>query len=122
MNVSTLSAVFAIALLSSPSLPSLVALNSRRLADAYKLLTNFLKSHGIRYFPCNAGLFVLARLAPNAQSWDDEAAAIDKLQEAGVLVGAGRRYHVHEMGWARISFAVKMTVLEEAMRRLETVL
>lgn len=121
MNVSTLSAVFATSLLSSPSLPSLVALNSTRLADAYKVLTSFLKSHGIHYFPCNAGPFVLARLAPNAQSWDEEAAAIEGLHKAGVLVGAGRRYHVHEMGWARLSFAVDMAVLKEVTRRLGTV-
>jgi len=121
MNVSTLSAVFATALLSSPTLPSLVALNSTRLGDAYKLLTGFLKSHGIHYFPCNAGPFVLAKLAPTGQSWDEEAAAIEGLQKAGVVVGAGRRYHVHEMGWARVSFAVETAVLKEAMRRMETV-
>ena len=121
MNVSTLSVVFATSLLSSPSLPSLIVLNSTRLADAYQLLTSFLTSHGIQYFPCNAGPFVLARFAPNARSWDDEAAAIEEFQTAGVLLGAGRRYHVHEMGWARVCFAVETAVLKEAMRRLEAV-
>ena len=121
MNVSTLSTVFATKLLASPRLPSLLALNSARLAEAYTLLTCFFKRHGIRYSPCNAGPFILARLAPNAQSWDDEAAVVQDLQQAGVLVGSGRRYHVDEKGWARVCFAVERTVLEEAMRRIEKV-
>lgn len=121
MNVSTLSVVVATELLVSPALPSLVALNSARLAEAYKLITCVFKRHGIRYFPCNAGTFVLARLAPNAQSWDDEAAVVQKLEQAGVLVGSGRRYHVHDKGWARVCFAVERAVLEEALRRMETV-
>ena len=122
MNVSTLSAVFATELLASPDLPSLVALNSARLAEAYSVLTSFLKRNGISYLPCNVGPFILVRLAPDAQSWDDEAAVVQEFQRAGVLVGSGQRYHVQEKGWTRISFAVEKAVLEEAMRRMQTVL
>ena len=121
MNVSTLSTVFATELLASPHLPSLLALNVTRLAGACKLLTSFFKRHGIRYFPCDVGTFVLARLAPNAQTWDDEAAVVQRMQHAGVLVGAGCRYHVCEAGWARVSFAVERAVLEKAMENMETV-
>lgn len=122
MNVSTLSTVVATEILTSPQLPSLLALNSSRLAQAYTRITAFLKRLAIPYFPCNAGPFILARVAPNASSWEHEAAVVLNLQLAGVLVGAGRSYHVHSPGWARICFAVEEMVLEEAMRRMETVL
>ncbi|CAD6592041.1 MAG: hypothetical protein ASARMPRED_005950 [Alectoria sarmentosa] len=122
MNVSTLSTVFASALLSSESLPALVKLNSVRLAEAYDTLTSFFDRHGIYYIPCNAGHFVLAKLAPQASSGDDEAALIIRLGEAGVLVSPGRAYHVGESGWARVSFAVERATLKEAIRRMKCVL
>lgn len=119
MNVSTLSAVFVTKLLASPQLPSLLALNSARLSEAYKLITEFFKRHRIHYFPCNSCPIILARVAPNAQSWDDEAGVINGFQQEGMLVAPGRRYHVHEKGWARICFAMERIVLEKAMSRME---
>lgn len=122
MNVSTLSIVFASALLSSESLPELVKLNSVRLAEAYDTLMRFFDRHGIYYIPCNAGHFMLAKLAPQPRSWDDEAALIIQLGEAGVLVSPGQAYHVGENGWARVSFAVERATLKEAIRRMKCVL
>lgn len=122
MNVSTLSTVFANALLSSESLSVLVKLNSARLAEAYHTLTSFFDRHGIYYIPCNAGHFVLAKLAPRASSWEDEAALIHGLSEAGVQVSPGQAYHMEEKGWARVSFAVESTALMEAIRRMRCVL
>ncbi|KAF6240569.1 hypothetical protein HO173_001239 [Letharia columbiana] len=119
MNVSTLSTVFASALLSSESLPELVKLNSVRLAEAYNTLTSFFDRYGIYYIPCHAGHFMLAKLAPQASSWDDEAALIIRLGEAGVLVSPGQAYHVVEKGWARVSFAVERATLKEAIRRMK---
>ena len=122
MNVSTLSTVFASALLSSASLPELVRLNSVRLAEAYHALTSFFDRHGIYYIPCNAGHFMLVKLASQASSWDDEAAPIIRLAEAGVLVSPGQAYHMGENGWARVSFAVERDTLKEAIRRMKSVL
>ena len=119
MNVSTLSTVFVTELLASAKLPSLLALNSARLAEGYRLIISFFNCHDISYFPCNAGPVVLAKFVPNADTWDDEAAVVQILQQQGVLVGAGRRYHAHEKGWVRICFAVERRVLEEAIRRME---
>jgi len=122
MNVSTLSNVFAKSLLSSNHLPWLVKLNSARLAEAYRTLTGFFDHSGVYYLPCNAGHFILAKLAPKAKSWDDEALIVDKLSQAGVLVSPGRSYHVADKGWARVSFAVSTPRLIEATRRMAIVL
>lgn len=118
---SSLTAVFVVALLTSPELPALLELNSQRLARSYEILTAFFKSNSIAYIPCNSGLYVLARLAPMAKTWEDEATVIQKMKDTGVLVAAGHGYHCpeNEKGWARVSFTVKVAELEEAIRRLQ---
>ncbi len=121
MNVSTLSAVFAAELLATPRLPALIALNSTRLSIKYDLLKKLLDRHGIDYVPCNAGTFVLARIAPHAETWEDEDAWVGRLRQAGVIVGSGRTYHVPEKGWARICFAIEDCQFQEAVRRMEGV-
>ena len=122
-QLSALSTIFVTNLLTSPQLPSLIALNSQRLATAYVMLTSFLKAEGRPYLPCNAGLYVYAKLAPDAKTWEDEAAMVSKLKEGGVLVSAGRAYcgPESEKGWARIGFAVEEDELREAMRRMSRV-
>ena len=122
MNVSTLSTVFANALLSSESLPVLITLNSVRLAQAYHVLTSFFDRYGIHYIPCYAGCFVLAKLAPWASNWDDEVSIITRLGEGGLSVSPGETYHVAEAGWARVSFAVEGPVLKEALMRMRAAL
>lgn len=122
MNVSTLSSVFAVELLSSPTVSSLVRSSSERLGRKYFMLTTMLNRCGISYVPCNAGVSVLAKVAPGAVSWDDECAMVDRLRHAGVAVAPGRTYHMFEKGWVRISFAVEDVLFHEAIRRLGTVL
>ncbi|KAI0902708.1 1-aminocyclopropane-1-carboxylate synthase 7 [Ustulina deusta] len=119
-QLSSLTALVTTSLLSSPELPKLFSLNSTRLAEAYETLTVWLKDHGIPYLPVTAGCFVFARVAPNAQTWEDETALIEKWKRAGVSVSPGRSYHLPETvkGWARINFALPPTVLSEALRRL----
>lgn len=80
-----------------------------------------LDRYSIRYMSCNAGVSVLARVAPHALSWDDECAMVDRLRHAGVAVAPGRAYHMCEKGWVRISFAVEDVAFHKAMNRLETV-
>jgi aspartate/methionine/tyrosine aminotransferase len=122
-QISALSTIFVTTLLTSPNLDSLIALNKERLSLSYAKLTNLFKKHGIPYLPCNAGLYVFARLARRA-TWEDESNMVQKLKQAGVLVSAGKAYHVpeSEKGWMRVSFAVHEADLVEAMRRMETVL
>ena len=85
------------------------------------MLTRFFKRHGFRYLSCNASPVVLVELAPHAQSWDEEAAVVEKLRQAGVIVGCGRRYHMSQKGWARVCFAVEKHDLEDAIERMERV-
>lgn len=121
MNISTMSAVVTTELLLSPELPSLMALNSERLLERYITLTDFLKRKNIIYYPCNASLSILAKVVPNAETWEEEAAVVQAAQKVGVLIGSGARYHVEEKGWVRITFAVSKLELEEAINRLDAV-
>jgi gliotoxin/aspirochlorine biosynthesis aminotransferase len=118
--MSSLTAISTTALLSSPQLPGLLELNSTRLSEAYATMTMFLRRHNIEYIPVSYGLFVFARIAPNADTWEDEVTAIDACKEAGVVVSSGKGYHVveKEKGWARLTFAIKRDLLDEALRRL----
>jgi gliotoxin/aspirochlorine biosynthesis aminotransferase len=118
MNVSTLSGTFATSLLSSPTLPSLIKLNSQRLSESYTLITTFFKERNIEWLPCNATPFVLAKIVPKAKTWEEEVEVIEELKGVGMLVGDGRRYHVQEPGWARITFAVPREVLVDALEKL----
>ncbi|KKZ61641.1 hypothetical protein EMCG_03826 [[Emmonsia] crescens] len=123
-QVSSLSAIFTMTLLSSPTLPLLVALNSARLAESYILVTSFFIRHHIDYIPVNAGLNIFARLGPNAKTWEDESDMIMKLKENGVVVRGGGSYHstLMEKGWVRISFALEEHQLQEALHRIKTAL
>jgi aspartate/methionine/tyrosine aminotransferase len=122
-ETSSLSAIATMTLLSSLTLPSLIATNRARHRQAYMRLTSFLRSRAIEYLPAYAGPFLFARIAPKARSWEDEAAAVERLKEAGVNVSGGKSYHVTEqqMGWARLTFAIEPHQLETAMRRMASV-
>jgi gliotoxin/aspirochlorine biosynthesis aminotransferase len=123
-TTSSLSAVFVSNLLTSSELLKLIALNSARLAKAYASLTELLRRHDIPYIPANAGIYLLAKIAPHAASWEDEAAAVQRFREAGVLVSAGKGYHgpEAEKGWARIGFAVEESSMAEALQRIDSML
>lgn len=122
-QISALSSIFVTHLLTSPVLPTLIATNRNKLASAYGRFTSFLKRNQIEYMPCNAGLYIFAKLAPNAVNWEDEANTAAKLKEVGVLVSPGRPYHVPESlkGWMRLTFAVEEKDLGEAMQRMQKV-
>ena len=111
------------ALLTSPKLPSLLALNSELLADNLQILKSFFTRHDITHIPSYAGLYVFAKMAKDAHSWEEEESSVQRLKEAGVLVSAGRGYHgpQSEMGWMRVGFAVEKSLLEEAVKRMDEV-
>ncbi|KAJ4357162.1 uncharacterized protein N0V89_001737 [Didymosphaeria variabile] len=122
-QISALSTIFVTNLLTSPKLPSLIALNSQRLSIAYQKLTSFFKENQIPYIPCNAGLYVFAKMATKATSWDEESDVVGLLKGAGVLVSPGKAYHgpEKEKGWMRVGFSVKDTDLEKAIQRIRRV-
>lgn len=116
-----MSAVCATEVLASPSLPLLISQITERLEERYRLLSHLLDHHDVEYVPCNAGIFILVRIAPRAECQEDEDAAVSLLREAGIAVAPGSMYHMPEIGWARICFAVEDGKFHEAMRRLDTV-
>lgn len=65
----------------------------------------------------------MAKLAPSAHSWGDEADAYNQYVQTGVLVAPGRVYHMPEdqKGWMRVSFAVDKAFLAEAITRIGSV-
>ncbi len=86
-------------------------------------MTSFFTRNYIPYIPSYAGLYVFARVAPYAKSWEKEAMVVQRLKDAGVLVSAGRAYHTleNDKGWARVSFALPKEKLEEAVMRMQKV-
>ncbi|KAJ9488957.1 hypothetical protein VN97_g4320 [Penicillium thymicola] len=121
LNFSSVSSLITKTLLTSPRLPELLTLSSLRLGRLYMILTVFLKTRGIEYIPASTGLFVFARLAPNATKWEEEAAMVRRLKEAGVLVGPGKIYHTAEgdKGWVRLTFALREDILQQGLQRLQ---
>ena len=120
-QTSALSNVVALSLLRSEKLPGLLKLNSERLTSSYRLLTETLVRWGTRFVPANAGLFVLVQVVEGAQTWEDEAAMVRSVADAGVSVAPGRRFDGGETakGWIRITFAVPTETLQEALLRME---
>jgi aspartate/methionine/tyrosine aminotransferase len=90
----------------------------------YGLLNSLLKHPNIPYIPSNTGLYIFAKIAPHAKSWDDDTAAVAKLKEAGVVVSGGKGYHPpeFEMGWACIGIAVEQPRFDKALKRVASVL
>jgi aspartate/methionine/tyrosine aminotransferase len=108
MEVSTLTSTFVTAVLTSSNLGKLIALNAERLASAYATIMRLSKEFDIPYIACEAGVYVFAKLAPCAQTWDDESAIVSNLKEVGVLVSSGKAYSGpgSEKRWVRVGFAV----------------
>ena len=123
-QTSSLAAISTTALLKSAQLESVIATNSERLTKACNSLAALLRTYDIPYFPCYAGLYIFARLAPKAQYWEDESVMLREFKDAGISISGGRGYHVGEenKGWARISFAVNPKTFQLALERLERVL
>ncbi|KAF7902594.1 hypothetical protein EAF00_002497 [Botryotinia globosa] len=71
MKVSTMSTVYATSLLRSLRLPGLLSLSSQRLSNRYTQMIALFNKHNIKYFPCNAGLFILARIVLEG-TWERE--------------------------------------------------
>ncbi|KAF2468469.1 1-aminocyclopropane-1-carboxylate synthase 7 [Lindgomyces ingoldianus] len=121
-QVSSLASVFLTYLLASSSqLPNILELNRRRLLASYNVLTAALADWGIKFIPANAGLFLFAKIAPMAKTWDEEEEVVSKLRASGVIVSAGRKYNVAEteIGWVRITFAVPEVVMKNALERMK---
>lgn len=122
-QTSTLSAICVSAILTSPLINWLLAINSDRLAVAYSMVVSVLKRHRLRYIPSYAGLYLFARIAPDCKTWEEESRVVQRLKQEGVLVSGGRGYHgpESEKGWARIGFAIPEKQLVSALNIMDKV-
>ncbi|KAL4756578.1 aminotransferase gliI [Aspergillus foveolatus] len=123
-QISSLSSLATAGLLQHPDLSRLMSLNLERLAEAYTHVTSWLTRHGFPYIPATAGVYILARLAPQVTDWEQEAQVQAKIKAAGVMLASGRSFHLcaEQKGWFRIIIAVQPDVLEKALKSLEKAL
>ena len=123
-QTSSLTSVYVTALLTSPELPGLVALNARRLADSYQIVVAVLRQWDVDFIPAHAGPFVFAKLAKGVRTWKEEEMVVERLKDNGVLVGSGRAFHgiEDEKGWIRVTFALPEDVLREGLKRVQSCL
>ncbi|MDH5372430.1 MAG: aminotransferase class I/II-fold pyridoxal phosphate-dependent enzyme [Acidimicrobiia bacterium] len=86
--------------------------NQRRLGEAYSRVTAALDSAGVRYFPAEAGFFILCdmRRFMTEISWEAEATLWRSLLEtANVNLTPGSACHVGEPGFMRLCFTSEPT-------------
>eukprot|EP00741_Cyanophora_paradoxa_P021389 tig00021350_g20648.t1 len=95
-----------------------LASHQARLLAAHDRTVAVLADLDVPRVPASAGLFVWAKLAPEAESEEDEARVFEALGSEGVYVMPGAQFHCPEPGWFRIVFAQEEGVLEEGLRRL----
>ena len=66
----------------------------------------------------------MAKIAPDASSWEDENAIVQALKGLGVWVSPGRGQHMPEYakGWARLTFTLNPAKMNDALARMKPVL
>lgn len=123
-HTNNIASLYLSSLLSWVQLPTLLALNSERLTESYRLLAGALQEWKVDFIPATDGIFLFAKLARRARTVDDEVEFYDRLALRGVLVGPGRFYKGVEtdFGWARIRFSISIDVMKTALERISTFL
>lgn len=101
-----------------------MAMNKRRLAESYQIVAEALRQWNVEFIPAQAGLFVFAKLAKGIRTWEEEAIAVERLKESGVLVGSGRAFHgmEGEKGWMRLTFALPEDMLRVGLKKVQSCL
>jgi DNA-binding transcriptional MocR family regulator len=83
-------------------------------------MTDVLRVHNVRYAPATAGLFIFARLKPDATE-KEEAQFQQRMKGKGLIISPGQAYHIgpEHRGWYRLTFALLPAQLEKALAILE---
>ncbi|RDW70934.1 hypothetical protein BP6252_07497 [Coleophoma cylindrospora] len=122
-KVSTLTSTTMTAVLSNQDiLEGIFRNNKLRLSTWAKIVVGFLDFHSLEYTRPVAGVYIWARLKGPECTWNEESELNDRLEHAGVSLGAGKSYCARQPGWFRVTFAVPRPVLYEALRRIENAL
>ncbi|KAG9187385.1 hypothetical protein G6011_05256 [Alternaria panax] len=119
---SSISNLYLNSLLTWSQLPTLLALNSERLALSYNILASFLRRHNIDFVTPTHGLFLFARLANKAVTIRDETSFYRNLElQSGVKVALGGAFNGVEkdIGWARMRFSISVEDMEEVVEKLD---
>ncbi|KAI9012121.1 1-aminocyclopropane-1-carboxylate synthase-like protein 1, partial [Phycomyces nitens] len=103
-----------------------IATNRRRLADAYKRVSGYLKDHGVRHLPVQAGHFIFVDLRPfliqrnkgKPPTLKDEQDLWQILLDNGVYVAPGEGFRTKEHGFFRITFPLTPNLLDLGLDRL----
>ncbi|KAH8597079.1 pyridoxal phosphate-dependent transferase [Bisporella sp. PMI_857] len=114
LQTSNLPSLFITALLTSPSLPSIILSLKTQLRNNYNILTKALDVWGIEHIPISAGFHLVAKLAGNT----NEGEVAKKLAAAGVMVVPGKGGVDAESGWVRISFSIPEARLRDGIERI----
>lgn len=97
--------------------------NNKKLYKSYTHLTNSLKYHGIKFIEGDSGFFIYLNLR---EFKFDEHDLWMKLLDAGVYIAPSEAFFSKpnsiERGWFRICFAVEEPEMDEALKRLYSVL
>ena len=123
-HTSNIASLYLTSLLTWAQLPTLIALNSERLSDSYRLLATTLRSYSIEFIVPTHGIFLFAKLARNAKNAKDETAFFDRLAIHGILVGPGQFYKgvETEFGWARIRYSLPVPKMQKVLDHLSAFL
>nr|ABV48733.1 aminotransferase [Penicillium lilacinoechinulatum] len=118
---STLTSVATTALLKNEdgALDMILANSRSNLRQSSQIIIDFLSFHEIPFYTPVAGVYIWARLGHLVNTWEEEADLNNKMEAAGVSVGAGRGYNEAQPGWFRITFALPEKELLEGLRRIE---
>jgi DNA-binding transcriptional MocR family regulator len=119
-HTNSIASLYLTSLLTWSQLPTLLALNSERLTESYRVLARAFQQWNIDFVTPTDGIFIFAKLAKNVRTFKDEAAAFERLAKQGVIVAPGRFFHGVEtdLGWARIRFSIPVGTMNLAVQRI----
>jgi DNA-binding transcriptional MocR family regulator len=123
-QVSSLTAIFASALLTSPSISSLLSSVRAQLAKNHQIchdvLTSAELSGRVEFLPASAGLWANAKvILKDGETTQDVVA---KAKEKGVIIGPGTEFNMvkGESGWIKLTFALPEERVQKGMERLKS--
>ncbi|KAF2686281.1 PLP-dependent transferase [Lentithecium fluviatile CBS 122367] len=119
-HVNNIASLYLSSLLTWSQLPTLLALNSERLTESYRLIAEAFQQWNIDFVTPTNGIFLFAKLDRRARSAEDEVAFFKRLAKHGVVVAPGRFFKGVEtdFGWARIRFSIPVEKMQEAVEKI----
>ncbi|KAF2184037.1 PLP-dependent transferase [Zopfia rhizophila CBS 207.26] len=106
-----------------------ISLSQKRIAEAYRFVTDGLRKIGVKYLAgANAGFFIWIDLSPYLPPGSEtkspeerEFALAQKLVDAGVFLHPGEEHSLMP-GWFRLVYTQERRIVEKGLERLESVI